>query len=274
MADDSTSSRKTIFITGGGSGIGRATAVLFAERGWFVGLGDINEAGLAETQALLPGASFATRLDVRDRAAWDRALAEFAQAAQGRIDVVFNNAGIALGGSLLDHSEEEIDRLIAINIRGVINGARAAHPYLARSAPGSCLLNTASASAIYGTGGMSIYSATKFAVRALTEALDTEWRMQGIKVASIMPGFIDTPLLDGTANAASNVSKRESIAGSKLEFTPVEEVAQAAWEAAHGERLHTPVGKTACAMAHAARHDPEQLRANARALMRAPRPKA
>ncbi|MFX5693281.1 SDR family NAD(P)-dependent oxidoreductase, partial [Acinetobacter baumannii] len=80
---------------GGGSGIGRATARKFASEGWFVGIGDISEEGMAGTQALLPpGRCWTTRLDVRDRAAWDAALAAFAEAAGGRIDVVFNNAGI------------------------------------------------------------------------------------------------------------------------------------------------------------------------------------
>ena len=73
------------------------------------------------------------------------------------------------------------------------DGPKAEAPKAA--APDACLLNTASASALYGTGGLAVYSATKFAVRAITEALDTEWQDWGIKVRSIMPSFIDTPLL-------------------------------------------------------------------------------
>ena len=260
--------RRAIFITGGGSGIGRAVARHFAARGWFVGLGDINEAGMAETLSLLPGGEgFAARLDVRDSKQWADALSAFAKVAGGKIDVVFNNAGIAYGGPLTDLSEEEIDRLIAVNFRGVVNGARAAHVWLAASAPGSCLLNTASASALYGTGGLALYSATKFAVRAITEALDTEWQDDGINVRSIMPSFIDTPLLAGPANAATNVGKRESVVAAGLEFTPVEAVAQAAWDAVHGRRLHMLVGKTARQMALAAKWAPAYLRARSRKLM-------
>jgi NAD(P)-dependent dehydrogenase (short-subunit alcohol dehydrogenase family) len=259
---------KSIFITGGGSGIGRATAQLFGARGWFVGLGDINEAGMAETAALLPtGASFTSRLDVRSRADWDSALSAFAAAAGGRIDVVHNNAGIAHGGALTEHSEAEIDQLIAVNFRGVINGARAAHRYLNASAPGSCLLNTASASALYGTGGLATYSATKFAVRAITEALNTEWQDDGIKVRSIMPSFIDTPLLAGPANASTTQQKRDTVIAAGLEFTPVEQVAQAAWDAVHGRVMHTLVGKTAKRMALAAKWAPGYLRKRARGLM-------
>lgn len=247
---------KAIFITGGASGIGRAVARLFASRDWRVGIGDIDAAGMAQTLALLPaGSGWIHSLDVRDRAQWDAALAAFAEQA-GRIDVVFNNAGIAYGGPLLDHSDEEIDRLIAVNFRGVLHGARAAHAHLKRTAPGSCLLNTASAAALYGTGGLSVYSASKFAVRAVTEALDGEWEADGIMVRSLMPSFIDTPLLAGPANATTNRAKRDAVVAAGLEFTPVETVAEAAWAAVHGKRLHTLVGKTARKLALVAKWAP------------------
>lgn len=252
--------QRAIFITGGASGIGRAVAQLFAARGWRVGLGDVDTPGMAQTLALLPsGAGSAHPLDVRDRAQWDAALAAF-EAAAGRIDVLFNNAGIAYGGPLLDLAEAEIDRLIEVNFRGVLNGARAAHPFLKRSAPGSCLLNTASAAALYGTGGLAVYSATKFAVRAMTEALDGEWEADGIRVRSLMPSFIDTPLLAGPANASTNRAKRDAVVAAGLEFTPVETVAEAAWNAVHGRRLHTLVGKTARKLALVAKWAPSLAR--------------
>ena len=96
------SDRKAIYITGGGSGIGRAVALHFAERGWFVGLGDIDKTGLHETAELIGNGFVYTHLhDVRDRTAWDEALEAFSVATGGRIDVLFNNAGIPLGGSLI-----------------------------------------------------------------------------------------------------------------------------------------------------------------------------
>lgn len=261
---------RSIFITGGGSGIGRAVAQRFGAAGWFVGLGDISEAGMAETQAVVPpGKSFAVRLDVRDRAAWDESLAVFAEAAGGRIDAVMNNAGVAFGGAFADQTEAEIDQLIAVNFKGVANGAQAAHMWLKASAPGSCLLNTASAAALYGMGGMAIYSATKFAVRALTEALDSEWQDDGIRVRSIMPSFIDTPLLAGPAGANTNVSKRDSVVAAGLEFTPIEQVAEAAWNAVHGRKMHTTVGKTAAKLRFAAQFAPGYIRKRARGLMQA-----
>lgn len=160
--------RRAIFITGGGSGIGRAVAQLFGARGWFIGIADIDEAGLAMTEALLPpGMSWSVMLDVRDRAAWDTALLRFSAAAGGRIDVVFNNAGVPLGGMIVDYSTEEIERCLDINLKGVLFGAQAAYPHLKKTAPGSCLLNTASAAGIYGLAGGSVYSATKFGIELL-----------------------------------------------------------------------------------------------------------
>jgi NADP-dependent 3-hydroxy acid dehydrogenase YdfG len=258
---------RAAFITGAASGIGRAMAVHFAGKGWRVGLADINAAGLEATAALLPeGSGSIHPLDVRDRAAWDVALADFAGHGS-RIEVVCNNAGVAFGGPLVAHTRGEIDTLIDVNFRGAVYGAQAAHPWLKAAAPGSCLLNTASAAAIYGSGGLAVYSATKFAVRALTEALDSEWHGDGIRVRSLMPSFIDTPLLHGPAGAGSNVSKRDAVVAAGLEFTPVEQVAEAAWAAIHGRRMHTLVGKTARTMGFAAKWAPGLLRRRARGLM-------
>jgi NAD(P)-dependent dehydrogenase (short-subunit alcohol dehydrogenase family) len=261
--------RKCIFITGGGSGIGRAVAVKFGGQGWFVGLADIDEAGMRATAAMLPAeASSLHRLDVRDRAAWDAALADCAKAAGGKIDVVFSNAGIPLGGPLVENTSAEIERCLDINLKGVLFGAQAAYPWLQASAPGSCLLNTASAAGIYGSPGASVYSATKFGVRAITEALDGEWAADGIKVCDLMPSFIDTPLIDKTPNAVTNQGIRERVVAAGLEITPVSEVAEAAWNAVHGTKLHNRVGKTAHRVAFAARWLPGRLRKEMRSGQR------
>jgi NAD(P)-dependent dehydrogenase (short-subunit alcohol dehydrogenase family) len=248
-----------IFITGAASGIGRAVARRFARAGWRIGLADINEAGLAETAGLLSGAPHSIhRLDIRDREGWVAALDAFTAGSGGRLDVLFNNAGIPSGGPLATASWEAIDRTVAVNLVGAINGAKIGHAYLART-PGSCLLNTASASAIYGSAGLATYSATKFGVRALTEALDGEWFADGIKVRALVPGFIDTPLLDG-APEGSNRSIRETVTAGGFELTGVDEVAEAAWAAVHGDRLIVPVGPTARRMMFAARWLPGSLR--------------
>ena len=250
---------KAIFITGGASGIGQAVAKYFAARGWRVGLADINAAGLEATAAMLPAGMATTHLlDVRDRGRWADVLAEFAEASGGRLDVLFNNAGIAVGGPFAETPSADIDRLVDINITGVINGAWAAYPHL-KATPGSCLINTASAAGIYGSGGLALYSASKFAVRGLSEALDGEWASEGIKVRVLMPSFIDTPLLD-TISPGTNRTARESVREAGLEFTPLDTVAREVWDSVDGNKVHIIVGKTAKKLAFAARWMPGALR--------------
>lgn len=259
--------RKSIFITGGGSGIGRATAQFFAAKGWLIGLADVNVAGLAETAARLPeGASSQHVMDVRDREAWDAALADFARVSGGRMDVLFNNAGIAVGGPLIDTPAIDIERVLDINLKGVFWGAQAGFTLLRRT-PGSCLVNTASAAGLYAGPGMAGYAASKFGVRALTDSLDQEWHAYGIRVRSIMPSFIDTPLLDAHA-AGSNRATRDVVREAGLEFTPVEQVAQAVWDAVHGDQVHIVVGKTARRVKFLSRWAPGVLRKQGRKARR------
>ncbi|WP_448662318.1 SDR family oxidoreductase [Sphingomonas sp. CJ20] len=260
-------SEKAIFITGGGSGIGQAVAVYFAARGWRIGLADVNAGALAATQAMLPaGMATAHVMDVRDRDAWRSALEAFAEVSGGRLDVLFNNAGIAVGGPFADATDDEIDRIVGINLVGVINGARAAYPLL-KTTWGSTLVNTSSAAGIYGSSGLALYCAVKFGVRGLSESLDAEWAGAGIKVRVLMPSFIDTPLLDSSVGG-SNRTARDSVRDAGLEFTPVETVAEAVWNAVHGDRLHIIVGKTARRLAFAARWMPGKLRRQMRGGLR------
>ena len=250
-------SAKAIFITGGASGIGLATAKYFAGRGWRVGLADVNAAALDRARQALGDAAIYV-MDVRDRGQWAEALADFTRPGGGRLDVLFNNAGIALGGPFDTQDLDEIDRGIAINLTGVVNGAHIGFPYL-KATPGSVMLITSSAAGICGTAGAAIYSATKFAVRGLAESLDNEWLRYGIGVRTLMPSFIDTPLLDQSLQQ-SNRSVRESVTASGLEITPVEQVAEAAWRAVHGKQVHTRVGKTANRLWFLARWSPGTLR--------------
>ena len=258
---------KSIFITGGASGIGRAIAVRFAAEGWFVGLGDLNAAGMAETQGLLPaGMSSAHRLDVTDAAAWETVLAQFAAAAGGQVTVVANNAGLPAGGPLHEITLEELDRLIDVNLKGVFYGAKAAYPHLRATAPGSALINTASAAALYGMANQSVYGATKAGVKSMTESLEAEWADEGIKVRSLMPSFIDTPLLQNPPNRSRNTPIRDAVVAAGLEFTPVEVVADEAWRSIHEDAVHRVIGKTARKMRRVAKWMPNLLRRRARLL--------
>lgn len=252
---------KAIFVTGAASGIGLAVAKHFSDRGWRVGLSDIDKPGLAAAARSHPFPLERTSthpLDVTNREQWAEALDAFTESSGGRLDVLFNNAGVPHGGPFAYAGWEGIDRTVAVNLMGVINGARIGHLYLHRT-PGSCLLNTASASAIYGSAGLAVYSATKFAVRALTEALDAEWHADGIKVRALVPGFIDTPLLQQTTEG-SNRSIRETVTNAGFELTSADAVAKAAWKAVHGKRVLLPVGPTARKLMFAARWMPGRLR--------------
>jgi NAD(P)-dependent dehydrogenase (short-subunit alcohol dehydrogenase family) len=251
--------RKAIFVTGGASGLGREVSRFFASKGWFVGIADVNAAGMAETADMLPaGQSSIHTLDVTDRDQWRLALSEFAEKSGGRMDVLFNNAGIGSGGPIQDMADADIDRMIAINFTGVVNGVRAGFDYL-KATPNSCILNTSSAAGIYGSAGLSVYSATKFAVRGLTEAHDIELRPFGIKSRSLMPGFIDTNILAAVQDG-SNMSGKDRLQAAGVEVSPVEIIGQAAWDAVHGNKVHTTVNKTAKDLAFAARWFPNRLR--------------
>jgi NAD(P)-dependent dehydrogenase (short-subunit alcohol dehydrogenase family) len=259
--------QKAIFITGAGSGIGRAIARRFAAEGWLIGLADRNAAGLAETAAMLPaGASHQYRFDVTDAPAWAEALASFTAHTGGRLDVLANNAGLPSGGPLTEVTHEELDLIIDVNLRAMFYGAKAAFPYLKAAAPGSCLLGTASAAALHGMANQSIYGATKAGVRSMTESLDAEWSVWGIKARSLMPSFIDTPLLAQTPNRSRNTPIRDAVIAAGLEFTPVEAVADAAWRAVHGAKTHLLVGKTAHKLARVAKWFPGLLKKRARLL--------
>lgn len=264
MADQ----QKCIFVTGAGSGIGRATAQLFAERGWFVGLFDVNPHGLEETAAMLPeGQRISMTFDVRDRAGWARAVETFGQATGRRMHVLFNNAGVGKGGWLEEMSEEDIDLVLDVNLKGVINGAVAALPLL-RETPGARIVNTASVAGVFGAPKLAVYCATKFGVRGLTEALDVEYSRYGVRVVSLMPWFIDTAILDGhQAGAASNRRMRDQLVENKTPIYPVRMAAERAWDAAHGKDVHYMVGQEAERARFAARFFPNAMRNQIKKLM-------
>jgi NAD(P)-dependent dehydrogenase (short-subunit alcohol dehydrogenase family) len=251
---------KSIFVTGAASGLGREVARYFANTGWFAGLADIDEAGVAETATMLPpGMSSIHRLDVTDRANWKAVVADFAKHTDGHMTVLFNNAGIGSGGPIQDMTDEEIDKLIAVNLTGVISGTRACFDLL-RNTSDACVLYTSSAAGIYGSANLSVYSATKFAVRGLAEAHDIEWRKLGIKSRSLMPGFIDTNIIAAVIDPGSNMTGKERLQSAGLEVSPVSIIGPAAWDAIHGDKVHTTVNKTARQLAFFARWFPGQLR--------------
>jgi len=190
-------SKPAVLISGSAGGIGRATAEKFAREGWFVGVYDLDAAGAEQVAATLgAGSAIGGGLDVTQPEDWDRVLAAFTEATGGRLDLLINNAGVLRAGRLAETPISAHHLTIDVNVKGVINGCYAAYPYL-RSTPSSGVINLCSASAIYGQADIASYSASKFAVRGLTEALELEWRKEDIRVQAVWPLWVNTGLLDG-----------------------------------------------------------------------------
>ena len=251
--------RKAIFITGAASGMGRETALLFARQGWFVGAHDVNLPGLQALQLEIGDGNgiFAT-LDVTDREAFAAAIARFGDETGGTLDVMFNNAGIAVAGLFDELAWEDIISVINVNLLGVMIGIRAAIPLL-KATPGSLCLTTSSSSAIFGTAGIATYSATKHAVRGLTEALSIEFMRHGVRVADLLPGLIDTPILSASLKAMAPPD-------GMWRLTPPSEVADAVWAAYHGDKLHWYVPEELKAFDLQVTAEPEVVRAERAAL--------
>ncbi|MFG1934375.1 SDR family oxidoreductase [Mycobacterium sp. NPDC048908] len=250
---------RSVFITGAAAGIGRATALTFAKNGYTVGGYDLDEVGLkalADEIEALGGTAVVGHLDVTDPAEMDQRVAEFAEAVGGRLDVMINNAGILLAGRFEDIDISRHLAEIDINTKGVLNGLHAAFPYL-RDTADSVVVNLASASAIYGQAELANYSATKFFVRGITEALDIEWQRHGIRVIAMWPLYVQTAMTDHIRTGTT-----ESL-GIKL---TAQDVADAIVEAVAPSRLrralhqvHFPVGAQTKTMVACSRFSPAWL---------------
>ncbi len=247
--------RKSIFITGAASGMGLETARLFAKGGWFVGGYDVNKEGLAALEQELGSDNCVVRfLDVTDRADYETALAEFAEATGGKLDLLFNNAGIGKGGFFDEMAFEDVMDVVNVNFVGVLNGIHLAVDLL-KATPNSLCFTTSSSSATYGMPGIAVYSATKHAVKGLTEALSVELGRFGVRVADTLPGLIDTPILPDEA-------KENAPAEGMFRLVPPSDVAKAVWASYHDDpkRLHWFVPEEIGELDKASALDPEGTR--------------
>jgi NAD(P)-dependent dehydrogenase (short-subunit alcohol dehydrogenase family) len=222
---------RSIFITGAASGIGRETALLFAGRGWRVGAVDVDEGGLSRLAAEIGEDRCLTgRLDVRDLAAYRERIAAFGAWTGGHMDALFNCAGIMRMGPFEQVPAEEHARTVEVNVIGVMNGIHAAFALL-KATPGSHIVTMGSASGFYGVPDLASYSASKFFIRGLTEALNLEFERRGITVTDLMPLYVDTPM----------VRSQEYRAGSLQTFgarlTP-QQIAGVVWKAVQGKKVH------------------------------------
>jgi NAD(P)-dependent dehydrogenase (short-subunit alcohol dehydrogenase family) len=194
---------KVAVVTGGGSGIGRAAATLFAAEGAAVGIIDVVPAKETAAQLAATGAmTLAVTADVADAAqvddAFERIRAEF-----GRVDVLYNNAGVNSSGSVLDATEDDWDSCFAVNAKGTFLCSRAAARSMKINASGA-IINQGSVAAVVGVANFASYCASKGAVVALTRSMAVDLAPHGIRVNVICPGTVYTPLMEPMLRARGN----------------------------------------------------------------------
>ena len=190
---------KTALVTGGGSGIGRSTSLAYAREGARVVVADMNVEGGEETVQMIVeagGQAILVHADVSDPAG-TQLMVDRAVEAYGSLDCAFNNAGISGGRQrrlTADYEEEDFDRVIRINLKGVWLSMKAEIPQMLKQG-GGAIVNTASIMGLIANTGSVAYMAAKHGVNGLTKAAALEYAQDGIRVNSVCPGYINTPLL-------------------------------------------------------------------------------
>jgi NAD(P)-dependent dehydrogenase (short-subunit alcohol dehydrogenase family) len=187
-------------VTGAASGIGRALATALAARGDTVVVADVDGDGAGRVAGELtrhgPGAATPAVVDVRDAGAV-QALVDRARDTYGRLDLMMNNAGIGIGGDACELLLAHWDRVIDVNLRGVVHGVHAAYPVMVEQGSGH-IVNTASLAGLLPSPGLTPYAMTKHAVVGLSLSLRAEAAAYGVRVTAVCPGVVDTPILDKT----------------------------------------------------------------------------
>ena len=191
--------KKTVFITGAGNGIGKAAAKLFLEKGYFVGLYDIDEEALKVLQSELGDNACYSYCDITSEESVKNALTHFAKHTDGKLNVLCANAGIVLNDKFEAFNLNQYKKLIDVNMFGTTNTILQALPYL-KQTKNSGVIITSSSSGMFGIPKFAVYSSTKAYLKSLTESLSTEFKPYLIKVSSVMPLFVQTKMMDNIQN--------------------------------------------------------------------------
>ncbi|MGE5633221.1 MAG: 3-oxoacyl-ACP reductase FabG [Caulobacteraceae bacterium] len=202
---------KVAIITGSARGIGKATAVKFVQEGAKVVVCDVNIDQVNETVEELKklgGKVIGLKVDVTNRESIKK-LFEDAVAAFGRIDILVNNAGITADGTLVKMTEEDFDKVINVNLKGVFNCGQAAAAYFSENG-GGVILNASSVVGLYGNYGQTNYAATKWGVIGMTKTWAKELGKKGIRVNAVAPGFIMTPMTEKMPEKVLEMMKEKS----------------------------------------------------------------
>jgi NAD(P)-dependent dehydrogenase (short-subunit alcohol dehydrogenase family) len=247
-------SGRCVLITGAASGIGRETAFAFAEAGAILVLVDVDPEGLERTALLCEKLDATVHARVVDVAVAREmaALAEFVHARFSAVDVLVNNAGVAVAGSFVGTELTLWDWALSINVMGVIHGCHHFVPRMVERGRGGHVVNVASAAGLVATRQLSVYSTTKFAVVGFSESLRAELAPHGISVSTICPGVIDTPItrsvrLSGDLAKRKGFHERVSALYHRRNYGP-ERVAHAIMAAVRGRRGLVPVTPEAWAL--------------------------
>ena len=227
--------RKSIFITGAAGGFGRACARKFADRGYYLGLFDLDESGLEAMFREYGEEDCCTRrLDVTDPEDCRRAVAYFGERTDGTMDVLLNNAGIMGVGDFESRELADELRIVDVNLKGCMNVAYHAHPLLRRT-PGARLINLGSASALHGNPELVAYSLSKRAINSFTESLDIGWEKDGIRVCDVNPMYARTNMMATNRHLLRKLPERD------IRLSP-DDVADAIVGTLDSKRVHHYVG--------------------------------